>query len=72
MPKIPSREMIQYNASQVAHNAPSMKHDRPTVPSKCCGRCPKPVRNFTVSRSRNPLTKRVKPYLDVRTGGPDG
>src|SRR5438876_450540 len=34
------------------------------VPSRCCGRWPKPVRNFTVIRSRKPFTNRRTPYLE--------
>ena len=34
------------------------------LPSRCCGRWPKPVRNLTVSRSRKPLTKRRTPYFE--------
>ena len=43
---------------------PSTTNNRPTEPSKCCGRWPNPIRNLTVNRSRNPLISRERPYLE--------
>ena len=52
---------LDKNASPAA---PSAKPMPPMIPNRCCGRCPKPVRNLTVSRSRKPFGKRHSPYFD--------